>query len=1053
MKRWKWTTVVIGLVLAASSARATGPNRMAWQAGTEIIDNTTYFDANSLLMFVTNTGSFAYDKTAYFGKNDGGYFPKGTNKSFIYAGGIWTGAKVDGEIRIAVAEYSNEYVPGPMKNGSSQPDIGSYRVYKIKKGDTRESNLDYRDWPFDDGAPALKNQGGQDSLDAEGNRIPLLQGEQALWAVYNDGDRGAHSNNSGSTAPLGVEIQMYAFGYARAGALGQTMFMRFTIINKGGNTLDSTFISLWSDPDLGDAGDDLVGCDTLLSLGYIYNSKSDNIYGDAPPAGGYDFFQGPIVPAPGDSAWISSRGAYIKDYRNLPMTSFNKYINGTDPANSVQTFNYMRGLSNTGEPQTDPDGVVTKFVVAGDPVAGTGWLDDKPADRRFMMTTGPFTMVPNDTQEVVAAIVVGQGVDRLSSITELKRIDRIAQSTFDMNFKIPGPPPQPTLWAIPHDGAVQLLWGPEADGNVQYGYGPIDTLTGEHPLIQTFLMEGFNIYQGTSSSGPWTNIGTFDVNDGVQRIYNDVDNPEGKERIVVQHGSDNGLTHELWVTNDRIRGGAMINDRPYYFTVTSYNYDDQNKSDFSIGPNSFGIIAESFENLAGTQVATVNPRSETGVLADTLAASDKTIHIAGNADGSVLVDFVDQNAITGDTYLVAFDPDIHWTLRDLTKGVNLLTNQSATISSKSADGMVLRILNPPPGMKDYDIPSGTRRFTSAGGAGDFGFEGFGGAIGWDCPTHFFGTSEDQCVPVAQVGTVLLKLATVDTQGHFDPNDPNVSYGYRYLRGAQNAPAKPEFAPFIKNPSGSYAFQDFAKSVPLSAWDMESNPPRRLAVGYLENNVTGGLVDGEYWPPDYNVGNNTAGSGPREWLWILRDDYTETPKSEYQGVALSDPMPVMWFITAARRGDVPFSPDSSGQDQFEILANHVITPADTFQFVTHKPGTVEGTVIANTVEKVHPVPNPYYNVSDLELDQFRRIIKFVNMPAARTTVRIFNLAGDLVRTLVKADPATSELTWDVLTENGIPVASGLYIYHVEAEGLGTKVGKLAVFTEVEQLNTY
>ena len=118
-----------------------------------------------------------------------------------------------------------------------------------------------------------------------------------------------------------------------------------------------------------------------------------------------------------------------------------------------------------------------------------------------------------------------------------------------------------------------------------------------------------------------------------------------------------------------------------------------------------------------------------------------------------------------------------------------------------------------------------------------------------------------------------------------------------------------------------------------------------------------------------------------------------------------------------------------------------------------PGEGDGSVVANAVDDVYPVPNPYYNLTSLELDQFRRQIKFVNLPPALTTVRIFNLAGDCVRVLTKDDAGSAELVWDVLTETGLPVASGMYIYHVEAQGIGTKIGKLAVFTEVEQLNTY
>ena len=44
-------------------------------------------------------------------------------------------------------------------------------------------------------------------------------------------------------------------------------------------------------------------------------------------------------------------------------------------------------------------------------------------------------------------------------------------------------------------------------------------------------------------------------------------------------------------------------------------------------------------------------------------------------------------------------------------------------------------------------------------------------------------------------------------------------------------------------------------------------------------------------------------------------------------------------------------------------------------------------------------------------------------------------------------------WNGNTYNGLPVASGIYIYVVEAEGYGQKIGKFAIFKEVEVLKKF
>jgi len=48
-----------------------------------------------------------------------------------------------------------------------------------------------------------------------------------------------------------------------------------------------------------------------------------------------------------------------------------------------------------------------------------------------MVSTGPFTMVPGDTREVAFAVIVGQGVDRLASITSLREGAMLARQVHD----------------------------------------------------------------------------------------------------------------------------------------------------------------------------------------------------------------------------------------------------------------------------------------------------------------------------------------------------------------------------------------------------------------------------------------------------------------------------------------------------------------------------------------------------------------------------------------------------------------------------------------------
>lgn len=315
-----------------------------------------------------------------------------------------------------------------MENGTFITDSPDFKVYKINRGDTPGWNDDYARWPSDMGAP----------VDEYGN--PKLYGDQMCWSVFNDANPAKHDTAIIGTEPLGVEVQHTSFAYGRSGIAGRIIFMKWLIVNKGSNNLEYTYVSLWVDPDLGDSDDDLVGCDTSLSLGYCYNGgATDAIYGTTPPSVGLALLQGPLVDGePGDSGKLLDEWYYGKN--NLPMTSFFKSTNGTDPDSAVETYNCMQGLLPSGDPMVDPSGDTTKFACAGDPVSGTGWLDENAEERRFQMSSGPFDMMPGDSQEVIAAIAVAQGSDRLSSVSLMKGAALFADKDYDMDFDLSSMP-------------------------------------------------------------------------------------------------------------------------------------------------------------------------------------------------------------------------------------------------------------------------------------------------------------------------------------------------------------------------------------------------------------------------------------------------------------------------------------------------------------------------------------------------------------------------------------------------------------------------------------
>ena len=99
---------------------------------------------------------------------------------------------------------------------------------------------------------------------------------------------------------------------------------------------------------------------------------------------------------------------------------------------------------------------------------------------------------------------------------------------------------------------------------------------------------------------------------------------------------------------------------------------------------------------------------------------------------------------------------------------------------------------------------------------------------------------------------------------------------------------------------------------------------------------------------------------------------------------------------------------------------------------------ETQVLADELKEINVVPNPYRAISEYEETQLDNIVKFTNLPE-QATIRIYNTNGTLIRTFNKANPLTF-LDWDLKNQVGIPIASGIYIIHVDVPGVGEKVLK-------------
>ncbi len=320
--------------------------------------------------------------------------PKGGGASAIFNAGVWVGGLVGGELRVAGARYGGyEFWSGPLDGDGNPPiDCSVYdRLYKVSRSDiddyeaTGTAASDLREWPTGLGAPTYAAPGngldddGDGEVDEEGGEVialldeplagrkdrvidlaagerPAILGDQSIWWVMND--RG-NEHRVTRSPPVGIEVHAMAFAFNVPGPIADATFYKYDFFYSGKDSLTDTYVGLFSDPNLGNWQDDWVGSDTTRGIGFVWNFDNYDEwnygYGTPPPALGYDFFQGPVVPSMGDTAHVS--GTPMPDFRNLKMAHFMYYTNGgcvtCDPRYASGFYNYMRGRWNDGKTITE----------------------------------------------------------------------------------------------------------------------------------------------------------------------------------------------------------------------------------------------------------------------------------------------------------------------------------------------------------------------------------------------------------------------------------------------------------------------------------------------------------------------------------------------------------------------------------------------------------------------------------------------------------------------------------------------------------------------------
>ena len=110
-------------------------------------------------------------------------------------------------------------------------------------------------------------------------------------------------------------------------------------------------------------------------------------------------------------------------------------------------------------------------------------------------------------------------------------------------------------------------------------------------------------------------------------------------------------------------------------------------------------------------------------------------------------------------------------------------------------------------------------------------------------------------------------------------------------------------------------------------------------------------------------------------------------------------------------------------------------------------TASRDVLASALDLINVVPNPYYAFPEYERNKVDKRVKFVNLPEV-CTITIYTMSGKMVNQFKKDNDLTF-MDWTLANKAGIPVASGVYLVHVDVPGVGERV--LKSFVAMRQLD--
>ncbi len=223
------------------------------------------------------------------------------------------------------------------------------------------------------------------------------------------------------------------------------------------------------------------------------------------------------------------------------------------------------------------------------------------------------------------------------------------------------------------------------------------------------------------------------------------------------------------------------------------------------------------------------------------------------------------------------------------------------------------------------------------------------------------------------------------------------------------------------------------------------------------------------PVNFTVKKRVAVTGidSQDWIKIPFAFGDYAPSGSPDSLLNADPVEVDWLVfldDTTESGDLSptwrFSLDypkstetyriyqpQAGDTAF-IIINKPFLSSDVFEFTTFA-SYIDTAQAKKDLKRIKVVPNPYFCAATWEprnpyaSGRGPRSIHFNHLPL-KCTIRIFTVSGELIKVIEhNAIFTDGSEEWDLLTKDNLSASYGVYVYHVEAPGIGEHIGKFAI----------